>query len=375
MIPDYEMPGSDLFPKSITVLYLTLNYNLRMPDQIAVNARFLWRRITGVERYAHEITTRLDGRIRLLAPTRPVGGISGHLWEQTILPNMLRRGDLLWSPSNSGPLFVPNQVLSLHDLAFIEYPEWFDPKFAGWYRFLIPRLINKVNLLITPSYYTKIRILDTFWISPDKVKVVPPGVNPDLFRPSSIQDQQQIRNIYGLDDPYCLVVGSLEPRKNLGNLFQAWELSRAAKSGLHLIVAGSGGQMFRRVDTGHLPGRIHLIGAVSDPELVSLYSGAKAYILPSLYEGFGLTVLEAMACGAPVIASKAGAIPETAGEAAIYFNPVDVEEIAQTIDRVLEDSELQETLRAKGLERAREFSWDNAAEKIWILLQGVQDEG
>lgn len=345
-----------------------------MSTKITVNARFLWRRITGVERYAHEITARLGDRIRLLAPARPLGGIAGHLWEQTILPAMLQKGDLLWSPANSGPLLIPNQILSIHDLAVIEHPEWFDPKFAAWYRFLMPRIIKRARLLITPSNYTKIRIQDTFWISPDKIKVVPSGVNLDLFRSNPIQDQQHIRNIYMMGVPYCLVVGSLEPRKNLGRLFQAWKLSRAAKNGYHLIVVGTGGQMFRRPDIDPLPENVLLAGMLGDQELVSLYAGARAFILPSLYEGFGLTVLEAMACGAPVVASNMGAIPETAGEAAIYFNPVEVEDIAQAVDQVTGDSELQEVLRKKGFERVKEYTWDRTANQIWNLLQGVRDE-
>lgn len=345
-----------------------------MPNQIAVNARFIWRRITGVERYAHEITARLGDRIRLLAPTRPLGGINGHFWEQIILPGMLRKGDLLWSPANSGPLVVPNQVLSIHDLAVIEHPEWFDPKFARWYRFLIPRIIKRARLLITPSNYTKIRIQDTFWISPEKIKVVPPGVDLDLFRASPIQNQGKTRNIYKIDSPYCLVVGSLEPRKNLNRLFQAWKFSRVAKNGYHLIVVGAGGRMFRKPDFDPLPENVLLAGMIGDQELVSLYAGARAFILPSLYEGFGLTVLEAMACGAPVIASNTGAIPETAGEAAIYFNPSEVEDIALTIDQVVENSELQQVLRMKGFEKVKEYTWDRTTDQIWNLIQSVRDE-
>ena len=345
-----------------------------MPTRIAINARFMWRRITGVERYAHEITTRLGDRIRLLAPTRPLGGIAGHIWEQTILPGMLREGDLLWSPANSGPLLIPDQVLSIHDLAVIEHPEWFNPKFARWYRFLIPRIIKGASLLITPSNYTKIRIQDTFWISPDKIKVVPPGVNLDLFRAPPIQEQAKTRNIYGIDVPYCLVVGSLEPRKNLDRLFQAWKLSRAAKNGYHLIVVGAGGRMFRNPDYDPLPENVLLAGMLGDQELVSLYAGARAFILPSLYEGFGLTVLEAMACGAPVVASNTGAIPETAGEAAIYFNPLETEDIAQAIDQVTGDSELINLLRKKGFERVKDYTWSRTANQIWNLLQGVLDE-
>lgn len=345
-----------------------------MPTNIAVNARFIWRRITGVERYAHEITARLGDRVRLLAPARPLGGIAGHVWEQSILPAMLRKGDLLWSPANSGPLLIPNQILSIHDLAVIEHPEWFDPKYAGWYRFLIPRIIKRVKLLVTPSNYTKIRIQDTFWISPDKIKVVPPGVNLDLFRTFPIQDQGKTRNIDRIDGPYFLVVGSLEPRKNLERLFLAWKLSRATKNGFQLIVVGAGGRMFRKPEIDPLPENVFLAGRVNDQELRSLYVGAKAFILPSLYEGFGLTVLEAMACGVPVIASNTGAIPETAGEAAIYFNPAEVEDIAQAIDQISGDSELQDVLRRKGNERVKEYTWDRTADQIWNLLQGMRDE-
>ena len=174
---------------------------------------------------------------------------------------------------------------------------------------------------------------------------------------------------YSLDHPFILAVGSLELRKNLGRLVQAWKFTRDDLPDLDLVIVGTGGAAFRRVDFREVPVGVHLLGRVEDEDLVSLYTATSAYVQPSLYEGFGLTVLEAMACGAPVIAASAGALPELVGQAALLVDPSDIEAIGQAICQTVQDTELRQGLIQRGFERSGEASWAIAASEVWTSIQ------
>lgn len=344
-------------------------YNISVDTSVAVNARSLTRSITGVERYAREVSVRFKSRARFLAPAKNLPGPAGHLWEQVMLPAKLHRGEILWSPANSGPLAVSRQVLTLHDISFMDHPEWFNPSFTTWYRALIPQLVHRVAMILTVSSFSKIRIVDAFQISPERVKVIPGGVDPGHFWPVGPKKEELVRRKFGLDHPYILAVGSLGVRKNLDRLIQAWQLTRGDFPDLGLAIVGTAGAAFRRVNLHETPAGIRLFGRVEDDELAALYSASAAYILPSLYEGFGLTALEAMACGAPVIAAGAGALPEVVGSAGLLIDPWDSESIGQAICRVLEDSDLRQGMIQRGLRRAREASWDLTAAGVWTSIQ------
>lgn len=345
-----------------------------MDAQILVNARSFGRRLTGVERYSREVTSRLGSRVNLLG-TSAAQGFAGHWWEQIVLPTKTRSGTILWSPANSGPLAVSNQVVTIHDLSVIDHPEWFESGFAIWYRILLPRLAKRANLVVTDSYYSKIRIHQGFRISKEKIIVAPCGVDREKFKPQSASRHDLVRRKYGLPKVYALYVGTLEPRKNLRRLINAWARVEAEIQSLELVIAGVSGRSFQKCqDYGSASMRIKFVGYVADEDLPALYSGARMYILPSLYEGFGLTALEAMACGTPVIASSSTAIPEVVGAAGLSVSPLDEVAIGTAMVTLWREAGLNEDLAQRGLRRIRAFTWERTAALVQQALDLAREK-
>ena len=336
---------------------------------VAVNARFRYRKITGVERYAGEILRLLDDRVRRIDPGWRLTGMGGHVWEQVILPGQVGRGEILWSPANTGPLALSNQVITIHDLSFIDHPEWYHPTFAAWYNYLIPKLVHRARLITTVSSYVRIRIINTFRIYETKVEVIPGGVDSQKFKPASATEVSRLRQKYDIPGPYILVVGSIQPRKNLTNVFAAWKEVHRLHPDICLLVVGSRSDLFSDNGSYDIPSAVRLVGYIEDADLPAFYSGAVAYLLGSLHEGFGLTVLEAMACGTPIIAANTTAIPEVVGNAGRLFDPKNVDEMASAINEVISDDGLVNTLVQKGYQRARSFTWERAAEMLYDLLE------
>jgi glycosyltransferase involved in cell wall biosynthesis len=291
-------------------------------------------------------------------------GALGHAWEQIVLPGRIKPGAVLWSPANTGPLTVRRQVLTIHDLSPLEHPEWFRPAFAAWYRLLVPVLAGRVERILAPSGHVRQKILARFGLDPGRVVVSGEGVDPRVFRPGARLPDET----YPLPRHYVLFVGSIEPRKNLAALLRAWaELGDEFREHW-LIVAGAAGPVFRRVAL-HPAARVRFLGHVPDSHLPGLYSGAALFVLPSLDEGFGLSALEAMACGTPVLASDGGALPELLGEAGLIFKLCDPDGLTAGLRHCLADEDLRTRLRERGLARAAAHSWAAAAELIWKLLQ------
>jgi len=328
-----------------------------MTRDIIVNGRFLSRRVTGVERYGREIISLFRDNYRL-EKTR-ANGVTGHAWEQFILPTKLNPKAVLWSPANTGPLMVRNQALTIHDLSPLEHPEWFRKSFAMWYRLFLPILAKRVRIVFTPSDYVKQKVTKRFGIK--NVTITPNGVNISIFQP----DAQQ--NSFELPEKYILFVGSLQPRKNLESLMQAWHKIRNEFSDTWLVVAGEAGYVFRSIKF-IADERVRFLGYVSDDDLPGLYASAKLLVLPSLDEGSGLSALEAMACGTPVIISNGGALPEVVGDAGLIFDLSKPDTLLTAIKQCLNDNDLCMSLKEKGLARAKLFSWQQTAELIWSKL-------
>jgi glycosyltransferase involved in cell wall biosynthesis len=335
-----------------------------------VNVRTLGYGITGVQRYLLSLLPHMPGELISIRPSSALQGIKGHLWEQIFLPGQLK-DRLLWSPGNTGPLSIGRQVLTLHDAASLDHPEWFERKFAFWYNLLLPRLVRKVRAVITVSNFSKERIVRLTGVDPDRVHIVSNGVEP-RFRPVDPITVQQARKKFELESPYILYVGSLEPRKNLKILLEAWGLGRF--DGATLAVVGAGGHLFAKTHLGSLPEGVRLLGRVEDEALPALYSGAAGFVYPSIYEGFGLPPLEAMACGAPIAVSDIPPHREVCGPLAMYFDPFNPEDLSSTLERLLR---LERPSRASSLERglthAMSYNWERAAANTWRILQVASD--
>lgn len=344
-------------------------------DVIAFNARFNRHQPTGMQRYALEVSRRLQRHIDPVQPGRTLRGVPGHLWEQFYLPIAVR-GRLLWSPNNTGPIAVSRHVCTIHDLIPLDRPDWFNPRFAAWYRWLMPKLAERLQHVIAVSQFTKERVIELLKVPEDRITVIPNGVDP-RFTPRPAEEVAQVCAAFGLRPrSYVLCVGSLEPRKNLHRLIEAWnKIHRDIPADIDLVVAGAQGNalVFRAVALNALPPRIRFTGYVSEEQLPALYSGALLFVYPSLYEGFGLPPLEAMACGTPVLTSSGSSLEEVVGNAAILVNPGKVNAIADGILSVVRDSSLPETLRRAGLARVRHLTWDRTAhETLRLLLQQAQ---
>ncbi|MFO0884190.1 MAG: glycosyltransferase family 1 protein [Pirellulales bacterium] len=340
-----------------------------MSSQLVVNARFLSQRVTGMQRYAREILARLPSGSRLVEPGRPTNGMRGHLWEQSILPWKVGKG-LLWSPCTTGPLAIRHQVVTIHDCAFVDQATCFSRSFAAWLNMLVPQLSRRVEKILTVSDYSRQRISEVCKVPLEKVVTVHNGVD-SKFTPATEYAISVARKALDLPEKYVLCVGSLEPRKNLRRLLAAWQSLAGRTQDHSLVIAGGASHVFRDAGFDALPENVKLAGYVSDEHLAAVYSGATAFVYPSLYEGFGLTVLEAMACGVPVVTSNTTSLPEVAGDAAILISPEETEAIAAGLLQLLEDSALRDRLIAKGLERVKQFTWDAAAQKTWQALSEV----
>jgi glycosyltransferase involved in cell wall biosynthesis len=269
-------------------------------------------------------------------------------------------------------------VLTVHDMIFKRFPEH-QKRLNFWYlNMAMPLFCRKADAIITVSESSKRDIVADYAIDPAKITVVYEAAAPE-FRPAEGEALAHARRKYGLPEQFLIHVGTIEPRKNLDRLVDALENLRQGGLTVPLLVVGAKGWLyesfFRKLEELQVRRDIHFPGYVVSRDLPALYTAATAAILPSVYEGFGLPVLEAMACGTPVLSSEAASLPELGGQAAQYFDPYDVEAIAKAIRSVWTDRELQGVMRDKGLERAGLFSWSRAAKETMTVYQRVLAPG
>ena len=338
----------------------------RLSGPIAIDARAAARpELGGVERWARELAARLPalrpGGYAVLRPPPRLVHRAGHAWEQLVLPARAARlrAPLLLCPANLAPAVSKRTVLVIHDAAALRHPGWYSPAYAAWQRRLLPLLAARARRLVTVSEFSRAELAELLGADPARIAVVPGGVD-ERFSPAA--DPEPARRALGLARPYVLTVASHTARKNLSALAPA---ARAlAADGVDVVVAGGHRPQFA-AEAG-LDG-LRLLGHVDDALLPGLYAGARAFALPSLYEGFGLPVLEAMASGTPVVTTTAGALRDTAGGAARLVDAP--EELPDALAALLADDAEQERLREAGLARARGLTWDRAARAIDALLR------
>ena len=338
----------------------------RTNPEPCVNLRTLGSHLTGVQRYLLSLLPHLPPQLSSIKPARALSGIKGHLWEQLYLPTQLKQR-LLWSPGNTGPLAVSRQVVTVHDAAALDHPEWFERKFALWYSSLLPRLIRKVRAIITVSLFSKGRIVELTGVEPERVYVIPNGVD-SRFQPIDHLTVKEAMIRLGLAKPYVLFVGSLEPRKNLKMLLETWRLGNF--DGAVLAVAGTSGRIFQALQVDSVPRGVHLLGRVDDDLLPALYSGAAGLVYGSIYEGFGFPPLEALACGTPAAVSDIPAHREVCGQNALYFDPFSPDDLLSKLNKILRlDRKERSSVTEEGLKRAARYRWETAAAQTWQILQ------
>ena len=347
---------------------------------IYVNGRFLTRPMTGVERYAYHICkamAELQLPFTIICPQGPlqdcydVNGLNiirfgrgnSHLWEQCILPFFFigKKDYVVFSFTGLGSVLIPHKVMTIHDLSFLEHPGWFSKAYYWWYKMMTPLAVKTSQHIITVSDFSKQEILRWYpFVRPDHICVARNATDSRLFRQQA-QDNKPAQR-------FMLAVASMDPRKNFSRLVEAF----AAITDCQLYIVGSNHRAFNKEDhDAKSYNNIHYLGRVSDEELVRLYNEAVGFISPSLYEGFGLPLLEAMSCGCPVLASDIPASREVCGNAALYFDPHDTDAIRQAIVHFLTLSdEDRQALQTAGLENAKRFSWTDAAQAIINLVKG-----
>lgn len=310
-----------------------------------INSRNLVGHTTGVQRYTQKIIENWkESSIKQISPEiNFASGLKGHFWEQFILPRHCENNKLLWCPSNTGPLFYTNQVVTVHDTVPFDHPEWLNPKFVMWYKFLQPKLLNKVKHVITISEFSKNKIIEHFKIPEEKISVIYNGVD---ISESMIFNKENIK--FKNLPPYILTVGSLEPRKNLNRLIAAFmEYKNETRTDVKLVIVGKkgvsrvfGDSNITDINNDHIIFTDH----VSDTELQYLYKNCLGFCYPSLYEGFGLPPLEAMHFSIPVLTSDNTAMKELCQDRAILVDPHSIISITEGIFDLLSNKISEETI-------------------------------
>jgi glycosyltransferase involved in cell wall biosynthesis len=364
-------------------------------------SRSVAQKRTGTENYSlnlirHLLALQSDHRYRLYFNRPPTHNLqpatlppsSGQACNLRILPfprlwthlrlswEMARRPpDLLFVPAHVLPIVHPRRsVVTVHDLGYLYYPEAHRPLDRIYLDLSTRHNARAATHLIADSSATQNDLIERYGIEPDKITVVYPGYDEVTFQP--VRDEMAIEVVkarYGITGNYILFLGTLQPRKNLTRLIEAyWKLKAGSWK---LVIAGKTGwlyeDIFRRVEEMGLEESVLFPGYVATGDLPALLSGARLFVFPSLYEGFGLPVLEAMACGTPVVCSNVSSLPEVAGDAAVPVDPLDVKELAAAMERVLGDEELRAGLIKRGFEQAKRFSWEKCARETLHALESV----
>ena len=316
--------------------------------------------------------------------SRVVIPLNNKLWRALVLTgarlpemwgNAIAHCDLFHGTDSLVPRIKLPTVLTIHDLSTTLYPQHHTLLHRMYARVSLPGMARDAAAVITDSVATRLDLIEHLHLPPDKVHVIYLGVDHGLFYPRNhVHAQQEVLQSLNIKPPYILAVGTLEPRKNLASFLRAYASLPADRP--HAVLVGARGwgesPLFNLVKELGLEESVHFTGYVADTMLPTLYSGAEFFVYPSIYEGFGLPILEAMACGAPVITSNVSSMPEVTGDAGLLVDPMSIDSIKLAMQELLVNNDLKTTLRTAGPLRAAQFTWERTARQTIEVYQGIQ---
>lgn len=369
-----------------------------MKTKVIIDSISLLSPLTGIGRYTYEIAKRIEKNSnlevnyfygynskKLIHPSNNgnIKNIKSLISKSQFIKRITRKMlitcsrivtpkyDIYWQPN-----FIPNQAIkankiisTVHDFSFILHKDFHPKERIEYFEKYFFKNIVKSDMIITGSEFSKQEILEQLNFSSEKIRVIYHGIDHKLFK---LDDKLDLN--FELPKKFIFSVGSIEPRKNLLGLLKAYDLlENNLKAEYKLVLAGFKGWENKEIMTLIEKNKenIHYLGFISDIELVKVYNLATCFVFPSFYEGFGLPVLEAIACGTPVICSNTSSLPEVGGDAVVYCNPYDLNDIKNKIEIVLNDDNLQKEMIKKGLERAKLFSWEKSAEEHIKVFEEV----
>ena len=302
-------------------------------------------------------------------PTRLSPLWMARIWGRARIPLPVEwftgRVDLYHATDFVLPPVMARSLLTVHDLSFVRVPEAAPPTLKAYLDVVVPRSVRRADHVLADSQATKDDLIELYSTPAEKITVLLSGVDA-RFQPT---ENPKVREKYGIPQrPYIFSVGTVQPRKNYARLIHALAALRGRGVDVVLVIAGGKGWLedpiYAAIEEAGVSDYVHFIGFADDADLPALYTEALITALPSLYEGFGIPVLESMACGTPVLTSNVSSLPEVAGDAAITVDPNDLDAIVDGLQRLVDDERLRSTLIERGLARAKQFTWDRSAQQL-----------
>ncbi|MBN1384727.1 MAG: glycosyltransferase family 4 protein [Elusimicrobia bacterium] len=372
--------------------------------RIGINARYLQKETSGIINYLLNLILNLKkidkeskytlffgndkpipaevlgDNFRSDIPRMPTNSqIMRVLWEHLYLPLTIKKLkiDIFHEPSFIAPVFKKcPTVITIYDLAFLYYPECFTRRNVMYFKAMLTGSINKADAIIAISENTKRDIINHFKVHPDKIKVIYGGVDSFFRIVSDAEKISHIKKKFNINRSYILNVSLISPRKNLISLLKSFKRLKEDKNiDCQLVIAGEKGwrykDIFKTVSSLNLDDSTVFTGCVSNEELLHLYNNAMLFAYPSLYEGFGLPVLEAMACGCPVVASNTSSIPEVCADAAMLVDPENIDDLTGAIYKMITEDSVKQVYKKKGLERIKCFLWKETAQETLYVYKKI----
>lgn len=350
---------------------------------------------TGTEWYAFYVIQELKQiipntvEVRLYSP-KPLTGELAKLpdnWKNVVLPwrgyfwTMLRLGlemmihppEILWLPCSGLPLWLPPKTINtIHDIGFDRFPEAYKKRVIWYHRFAVRRALKKCSQIITVSNFSKTELRELYGANSEKISVTHLGYNKNLFKHYAQDEIAEVLHKYKIDSPYIIYVGRIEKKKNIVRIIEVFKKVKFEFENLQLVMLGPTGDAEKVVKNVEGVQRLDWVETI---DMAKILAGAKVFVFPTLYEGFGIPILESFASGVPVLTSKGGAHEEVSGEAAVLVYPEKVEDIYMGLRKILSNEELRQKLISLGQERVKGFSWKNTATETWKVFDKILHNG